>query len=282
MRSTATRSVFAPVFTVLAVSLAACTEPRPPGVLGVAFLSRQHAHGPAFDGLVASANWYAREVRPYRGIALNLTLEDDLELSECWTAINLTDGAINRPRKLDAGTGLSLDRAGASLEMPSWDGTYLAGAPFDFWVGGAAYRLQGPGGEDMGPFEVLTTAPREIRVTIPDLDNPFVLNRSADFFVAWTSSGGAEPVFVNIRQHQSEPFRTHHVVCKFPDVGEGVVPSDWLAGFKSYADGQTLPGASIWVTRRNWVSFKAPGLDGESLFVIEMRDEASSVISDVE
>jgi hypothetical protein len=85
-------------------------------------------------------------------------------------------------------------------------------------------------GADVPPFTITTTAPSQITVTAPRIDNGAVkIDRNADLSVTW-SGGGAGEVVLSLMPPLGSPTGAAGVVCRFPAMrGWGGVRQDAFA-----------------------------------------------------
>ena len=155
---------------------------------------------------------------------------------------------------LDAGDGLTLTGPTGILDI---NRTPVLGTLFytanvadgSFFAADASFQLSGPGGPDVGAFDVALTAPG--RVLSPTLDWLSTVDRNTDLNVDWTSEGGGA-VFIELTQGFGEGKVSW--VCRFNDDSQGTFPFATLQHFD-------VGAADLQVYRFNSDWFDAQGLD---------------------
>lgn len=182
------------------------------------------------------------------------------------------DGDCSEPPN-DLGSTASFQDAGETVELSTDGGTLtldtflfpglyasFTGGDAAMWTMGGTVTFTAPGGSGVDAFVKTFPLSGGLTLTTPDPAGDALLDRNADFTIAWTSSGTADPIFVSIEQENADFDEVFSVTCRFDDDGSGVVPASFLDGLSTNADFNTYVSVS---KERITILTDVPGLGGD-------------------
>lgn len=134
---------------------------------------------------------------------------------------------------LDAGATITISGPAGDLSLAPFSQEffiYTAGGDASLFTRGAGYTVTVPGGEGVDAFTTNITATSDLTLNSPDPGAASViLDKSQPLTVAWTSTGGVDPIYVTLTQDNFSTEETiANVVCKFVDDGTASVPANFL------------------------------------------------------
>jgi hypothetical protein len=153
-----------------------------------------------------------------------------------------TQASLDEDAMLDAGGDIPLDGPNGDFEiMEVDDGFYQSGGPATLWQSEGVYTFDVLGGEDVEAFTDTLQMPGLMTLTSPDPFAPSVaIDRNEDFEIAWVSSGSTAPVWVSLRQSNSNFETVYYLACYFEDDGAAKIRSSNFLGAKDGNAGLTI------------------------------------------
>ncbi len=136
---------------------------------------------------------------------------------------------------LDAGPTITVSGpAGAITLEPFSSDFYIytgGNGSAGLFVRGGGYTVTVPGGDGVDAFTTTITATSDLTLNSPDPDAfEVILDKTQNLTVAWTSTGGVDPVYVSVNQDNFQTDETIvSVICKFADDGTASIPSNFLS-----------------------------------------------------
>lgn len=181
----------------------------------------------------------------------------------------------------DAGETVDLSTDGGTLTLDTFlfPGLYasFAGGDAAMWSMGGTVTITAPGGSAVDAFERTFPLSGALTLTTPDPTGDALLDRNADFTIAWTSSGTTDPIFVNIEQENEDFDTVFSLTCRFDDDGSAVVPASFLG------DLSTAAGIGTYVRiskERITILTDIPGLGGDLVADGSVSYELDATVQD--
>ena len=218
-----------------------------------------------------------------------------LGLDECqvveWTS---SFTGITLPKFLDAGPALQMSGVTLPKLQPNegqfqsiaYQNDELTQADYE---DNRDYTFSGPGGPDVGPFSVTVKAPPKVILSQPDLSTTLTVNKKQGLPLEWNAGSASSEVWVSVSTSEmnfSNGLATFYdCFCRVEDDGKFTIPADKLSklpassssGFPNFDDlpnfddfqdigdlptgGFGFGGATLDVSRTNWNSFPANGIE---------------------
>jgi hypothetical protein len=164
----------------------------------------------------------------------------------------------------DAGDTVDISTDGGTLVLDTFlfPGLYASftGGDASMWSMGGTVTFTAPGGSGVDGFERTFPLSGALTLTTPDPAGDALLDRNADFTLAWTSSGTTDPIFVSIEQENDNFDTVFSLTCRFDDDGSGVVPASFLGDLSTAANITSYVSIS---KERITILTDIPGLGGD-------------------